>query len=232
MGGSTFSIINLFTESDLMMRFMSIILVILSVASWAVIIEKAFTLKKIKVQSAIFERKFWSGGSLDELFNAIKSKPLDPMAAVFIAAMKEWKKSSGLLRAKNNGPKTINLHQRIDRVMEITIEKELSKLEERIDFLSMVGSTSPLLGLFGTIWGIMDSFSAIGTSQNTTLAVIAPGVATALSTTALGLIAAIPAVIGYNRIYSEISRYGMKLEGFAGEFTAIISRQIDENINA
>jgi biopolymer transport protein TolQ len=232
MGASTFSIINLFTESDLMMRFMSIILVLLSIASWAIIIEKAFTLKKIKTQSAIFERKFWSGGSLDELFNAIKSKAIDPMAQVFIAAMKEWKKSSGLLRAKNNGAKTTNLHQRIDRVMAITIDKEITKLEERTAFLSMVGSISPLLGLFGTIWGIMDSFAAIGTSQNTTLAVIAPGVATALSTTALGLIAAIPAVIGYNKIYSEISRYEMKLDGFAGEFTAIISRQIDENINA
>jgi biopolymer transport protein TolQ len=116
--------------------------------------------------------------------------------------------------------------------MSITIEKEVGKLEERIDFLSMIGSIAPLVGLFGTIWGIMSSFSAIGASQSTTLGVIAPGIATALSTTALGLIVAIPAVIGYNKITGDLTKYVMKLEAFAGEFTAIISRQIDENINS
>lgn len=231
MQPSTFSLFSLFTESDLMTRFVSIMLVIASIYSWAIIVEKLFTLKKIKLASNIFEHKFWSGGSLDELFNSIKSKAIDPMAVVFIAAMKEWKKSSSLLKQKHSGPKTINLHQRIDRVMTITIEKEISRLEDRIDFLSMVGSTAPLVGLFGTIWGIMSSFSAIGASQSTTLGIIAPGIATALSTTALGLIVAIPAVIGYNKITAELARYTMKLESFAGEFTAIISRQIDENIN-
>ncbi|MBR1544938.1 MAG: protein TolQ [Alphaproteobacteria bacterium] len=231
MEASTFSLFGLFTQSDLMTRFVSIMLVIASIYAWAIIIEKVFTLKKIKTLSFAFEKKFWSGGSLEELFNALKSKAVDPMAIVFIAAMKEWKKSSSLLRSKNNVSKTANLHQRIERVMNITMEKEMSKLEQRIDFLSMIGSIAPLVGLFGTIWGIMSSFSAIGTSSSTTLGVIAPGIATALSTTALGLIVAIPAVIGYNKITTDLSNYAIKLEAFTGEFTAIISRQIDENIN-
>ena len=231
MQPSTFSLFSLFTDSDLMTRLTSILMVIASIYSWAIIIEKVFFIKKIKLAGDIFERKFWSGGSLDDLFNSIKSKASDPMSLVFISAMKEWKKSSPLLRSKNNGSKTMNLHQRIDRVMTITIEKEVGKLEERIDFLSMIGSIAPLVGLFGTIWGIMTSFSAIGASQSTTLGVIAPGIATALSTTALGLIVAIPAVIGYNKITGALTKYVMKLEAFAGEFTAIISRQIDENIN-
>lgn len=231
MQPSTFSLFSLFTESDLMTRLISILMVFASIYSWAIIIEKTFMLKKIKLAGEIFERKFWSGGSLDDLFNSLKSKAVDPMSLVFISAMKEWKKSSSLLRAKNNAPKTANLHQRIDRVMTITIEKEMGKLEDRIDFLSMIGSIAPLVGLFGTIWGIMSSFSAIGSSQSTTLGVIAPGIATALSTTALGLIVAIPAVIGYNKITTDLAKYAMKIEGFAGEFTAIISRQIDENIN-
>lgn len=231
MEASTFSLFGLFTQSDLMTRFVSIMLVLASIYAWAIIIEKTFTLKKIKTQSFAFEKKFWSGGSLEELFNSLRSKAVDPMAVVFIAAMKEWKKSSSLLRSKNNSLKTANLHQRIERVMNITIEKEMSKLEQRIDFLSMVGSIAPLVGLFGTIWGIMSSFSAIGASSSTTLGVIAPGIATALSTTALGLIVAIPAVIGYNKLSTDLTNYDMKLESFAGEFTAIISRQIDENTN-
>ena len=231
MEASTFSLFGLFTQSDLMTRFTSIMLVLASIYAWAIIIEKTFTLKKIKTQSFAFERKFWSGGSLEELFNSLRSKAVDPMAIVFIAAMKEWKKSSSLLRSKNNVSKTANLHERIEKVMVISIEREMGKLEQRIDFLSMIGSIAPLVGLFGTIWGIMSSFSAIGASSSTTLGVIAPGIATALSTTALGLIVAIPAVIGYNKITSDLTAYNSKLEAFSGEFTAIISRQIDENIN-
>ena len=232
MEASTFSLFGLFTQSDLMTRFVSILLVIASVYAWAIIIEKVFTLKKIKTQSFAFEKKFWSGGSLEELFTALKSKAVDPMAVIFISAMKEWKKSSSILRSRNNASKTANLHQRIERVMNITMEREMAKLEQRIDFLSMIGSIAPLVGLFGTIWGIMSSFSAIGSSNSTTLGVIAPGIATALSTTALGLIVAIPAVIGYNKITTDLSNYAIKLESFTGEFTAIISRQIDENINS
>ena len=224
MEASTFSLFGLFTQSDLMTRFTSIMLVLASIYAWAIIIEKTFTLKKIKAQSLAFEKKFWSGGSLEELFNSLRSKAIDPMAIVFIAAMKEWKKSSSLLRSKNNASKTANLHQRIERVMNITIEREMAKLEQRIDFLSMVGSIAPLVGLFGTIWGIMSSFSAIGASSST-------GISTALSTTALGIIVSIPALIGYNKITAYLTNYDMKLEAFAGEFTAIISRQIDENIN-
>ncbi|MDR1008741.1 MAG: protein TolQ [Rickettsiales bacterium] len=231
MPANSFSILGLFTDADLMVRLMSIILVLASIVSWTIIIEKSFTLKRIKLASAIFERQFWSGGSLDDLFASIKTKTLDPMAAIFVAAMKEWKKSSSLLRSKNNAPRNISLNQRIDRVMDTTAEREMSKLEERIDWLSLIGTTAPLVGLFGTVWGIMESFSAIGRTGNSSLGVLAPGIATALATTALGLIAAIPAVIGYNKIYNELQKYSIKLESFEGEFTAIVSRQIDETIN-
>ncbi len=231
MNPSTFSLFSLFTQSDIMTRFSAIMLVLSSIYAWTIIIEKTFTLKKIKFKSSIFEKKFWSGGSLEELFASIRTKAYDPMSIVFIAAMKEWKKSSSILKGKNTLGKTIGVNERIEKVMDITIEREMGKLEQHIDFLSMIGSTAPLIGLFGTIWGIMSSFSAIGSANNATLNVVAPGVATALSTTALGLIVAIPAVIGYNKITSDLSSYGTKLESFSGEFTAIISRQIDESTN-
>jgi len=188
-------------------------------------------MKKIKIASAIFERQFWSGGSLEDLFNQLKGKTLDPMGAIFVAAMKEWKKSYSLLKGRGSQTKSSSLNSRIDRVMATTAENEMSKLEDRTDWLALIGTTSPLIGLFGTVWGIMTSFSAIGISGNSSLAVLAPGIATALATTALGLIAAIPAVIGYNKISSEIQKYGVKLESFASEFTTIASRQIDETIN-
>ncbi|MCL2439448.1 MAG: protein TolQ [Alphaproteobacteria bacterium] len=231
MTGSTFSLLNLFTDADLIVRLMSIILVIASIASWAIIIEKSLLMKKIKIASAIFERQFWSGGSLEDLFNQLKGKTLDPMGAIFVAAMKEWKKSYSLLKGRGSQTKSSSLNSRIDRVMATTAENEMSKLEDRTDWLALIGTTSPLIGLFGTVWGIMTSFSAIGISGNSSLAVLAPGIATALATTALGLIAAIPAVIGYNKISSEIQKYGVKLESFASEFTTIASRQIDETIN-
>jgi len=224
---STFSFGFLFLNADIMTRFISVVLAFASVASWAIILEKVFTLRGIKQQSAVFERRFWSGGSLDELYNSLsKLKNIDPMAAVFVGAMKEWKKSSALLKGAKN--KNLSLNQRIERVMDISIEREISQLETRLDVLSMIGSTSPLLGLFGTVWGIMQVFGAIGDTQSTSIGVVAPGVAISLATTALGLIAAIPAVIGYNKLYNEILKYNMKLESFAGEFTAIVSRQIDE----
>ncbi|MDR0367067.1 MAG: MotA/TolQ/ExbB proton channel family protein [Rickettsiales bacterium] len=230
---TTFSILNLFTQSDVVIRLLSVILVAGSVASWTIIVEKSLVLKRIKLASAIFERQFWSGGSLDDLFAGVKNKTLDPMAAVFVAAMKEWKKSSGLLRGgKAGGAKSIALSERIDRVMAITSEREMARLEERIDWLSLIGTTSPLLGLFGTVWGIMEAFGAIGRTGNSSIGVLAPGVADALATTALGLIVAIPAVIGYNKIWGELGRYALKLESFTGEFTAIASRQIDETMNA
>ncbi len=231
MNPSTFDFFSIFTQSDLMTRFTAIVLVISSIYAWAITFEKSIVLKRIKLKSASFEKHFWSGGSLEELFNSIRTKASDPMSIVFISAMKEWKKSSSLLKGKNTSSKTTNVNERISKVMDITIEREMGKLEEHIDFLSMVGSTAPLVGLFGTIWGIMSSFAAIGASSSTTLSVVAPGIATALSTTALGLIVAIPAVISYNKISSDLSNYGTKLESFSGEFTAIISRQIDENTN-
>jgi len=228
---STFSLLWLFTGADLMTRFISIVLAIASITSWAIMIEKSLALRAAKLASALFERRFWSGGSLDALYSEMEGeKSLDPMSAIFASAMREWRKSSSILK-KKGGAKSASLLERLRSIMEITEDREISMLEERLNLLAIVGSTSPLLGLFGTVWGIMESFGAIGASGGNSLNVIAPGVAVALSTTALGLIAAIPAVIGYNKIYGDIGRYSAKLEAFQAEFSAIISRQIDENAN-
>ena len=227
----TFSLLWLFTDADLMTRFISIVLVIASVGSWAIMIEKALAIRASKIASALFERRFWSGGSLDALYTEIeKDKTLDPMSSVFVSAMREWRKSSTILK-KKGGAKAASLLERLRSIMEVTSDREISALEERMNLLAIIGSTSPLIGLFGTVWGIMGSFGAMGATGGNALHIIAPGVAVALSTTALGLIAAIPAVIGYNKIYGDLGRYAAKLDAFQAEFSAIISRQIDENAN-
>ena len=224
---------HLFTDADLVTRGLSIMLVLMSLWSWAIIVEKALALRAAKAASAVFEHNFWSGGSLDVLYESIKDKSNDPMAAMFAAAMDEWKKSAPLIRRrKGAGVHQTDLASRVEKAMDITAEQEITGLEARVPVLSIVGSTAPLMGLFGTVWGIMESFSAIGTSGGNALNIVAPGVASALATTALGLIVAIPAVVGYNKIYNDIARYSAKLSAFAGEFSSIISRQIDEAAHA
>lgn len=230
MGNYTFSLIHLFTESDFVIRLVSILLLFASIWSWAIVIEKYFVLKRIYAQTKKFESKFWSGGSLDELYEQLKNKAKVPMSLVFVAAMREWKRSAPIISKKSSKLTAANIHQRMDRVMQIAIDREVEKLENRMNFLASTGSVAPFVGLFGTVWGVMNSFSAIGESQSTSLGVIAPGIAVALATTALGLIAAIPAVIFYNNLTSRILKYEAKLQNFAGEFGAIISRQIDENV--
>jgi biopolymer transport protein TolQ len=230
MGGYTFSILSLFTEADLITKLVSILLVIASIWSWAIVIEKLFVIKKIKNLTDKFENKFWSGGSLDDLFEAVKNKAVDPMSKIFVSAMREWRRSSPILNKKVTKSQISNINQRMDKVMEIALDREMEKLENRMNFLASTGSVAPLVGLFGTVWGIMNSFSAIGESQSTSLGVIAPGISVALATTALGLIAAIPAVIFYNKITSKLLNYQSRLENFSGEFSAIISRQIDESL--
>ena len=167
-----------------------------------------------------------SGGSLDDLFDRIGSRPVNPMSAVFSAAMREWRRSTS--RAGRDSDDRQSLSERIDRVMQITLNRELEQLERYMTFLASVGSTAPFVGLFGTVWGIMNSFSAIAVSKNTSLAVVAPGIAEALFATALGLVAAIPAVIAYNKLTTDINRYAGRLEAFAGEFGAILSRQSED----
>jgi biopolymer transport protein TolQ len=204
--------------------------VILASASfwcWAIIFDKLLRIRRLSARAAEFEEQFWSGGSLEDLYDHIGHRPTDPMSAIFSSAMREWRRSAakGLTAT---GQMRASLRQRIDQVMSLTAEREIVQLERYMPFLASVGSTAPFIGLFGTVWGIMNSFQSIAATKNTSLAVVAPGIAEALFATALGLVAAIPAVIAYNKISNDLGRYANRLEGFATEFGAILSRQMDE----
>jgi len=221
------SVWNLFLNADLIVKLVILMLVLASVWSWAIIFEKFIRLRRLHNQADEFEDQFWSGGSLEDLYDRVGAQPVDPMAAMFSAAMREWRRSvsKGLAAA---GQMRAGLQSRIERVMGVTLGREMDRLERYMTFLASVGSTAPFIGLFGTVWGIMHSFSAIASSKNTSLAVVAPGIAEALFATALGLIAAIPAVIAYNKISSDLTRYAGRLEAFSNEFGAILSRQLEE----
>jgi len=218
------SIWNLFMEADIIVKAVMIALVLVSFWCWAIIFDKLFRLRGLVRRAEQFEESFWSGGSLEELYDRIGSRPMDPMSSIFVAAMREWRRSA------TKGITGVTLPQRIDRVMQVTLSREMEALEARLGFLASVGSTAPFIGLFGTVWGIMNSFHHIGETKNTSLAVVAPGIAEALFATALGLVAAIPAVLAYNKLSTDMDRYAKRLEGFAGEFGAILSRQLEEKI--
>ncbi|MBR1945333.1 MAG: protein TolQ [Alphaproteobacteria bacterium] len=225
---ASLSMWGLFLQADFVVKTVIIILAMASIWSWAIIFEKIMLLRSATEDAKKFEAQFWSGGSLDEMFDKLEAKPfrLDPMSAVFVAAMREWRRSSGTLGM--GGVHGTSLNQRIDRVMQVTMDREMDRLEKRMTFLASTGAVYPFIGLFGTVWGIMNSFHNIGSSSNTSLAVVAPGIAEALFATALGLTAAIPAVLAYNKLSSDMNRYAKTLENFAGEFSTILSRQIDD----
>jgi biopolymer transport protein TolQ len=221
------SILDLAAQSDIIVKLVMLILLLASFWSWAVIFDKALRLRRLRQSAASFEETFWSGGSLDDLFDRVGQRPVDPMSAVFAAAMREWRRSAakGLL---GTAVMRASLQQRIERVMNVTVGREMDRAERFMSYLATVGSTAPFVGLFGTVWGIMDSFQSIAASKNTSLAVVAPGIAESLFATALGLVAAIPAVIAYNKLSGDFNRYAGRLEAFASEFSAILSRQLDE----
>jgi biopolymer transport protein TolQ len=225
LGGSApdFSIFGMFAEADILVQLVMLMLIVASIWSWAIMFEKVRRMKRLNGAASDFEEAFWSGNSLEEFYAGLKDKPGHPMARVFVAAMREWKRSTG----GSGGMDRLGLDDRLVRVMRVTTNRELDKLDKNVGFLATVGSTAPFVGLFGTVWGIMNSFQAIALSSNTSLAVVAPGIAEALMATALGLAAAIPAVIGYNRLSGEITRYAGRLEGFADEFHSILSREMD-----
>ena len=230
MGGTLsptdFSLLSLFLRADLVVKAVILILLFASVWCWAIIFEKAVVLRRLNSRAAEFENNFWSGKSLDELFDRMGAQPRDPMSAVFSAAMREWRRA--LAKGQGREHNRPGLGDRIDRVMEITMNREMDRAERYVTFLASTGSTAPFIGLFGTVWGIMHSFQSIALQKNTSLAVVAPGIAEALFATALGLLAAIPAVLAYNKISKELDRYAGRLDSFAGEFSAILSRQMDE----
>jgi len=219
-----FGLLHLFWIASPVVKIVMIGLVIASVVCWAIVIEKFVTLRAMRRSTDKFEQMFWSGQSLEDLYLTLGPHNNKGMATLFMAAMREWKRSQqSAMRAGFQG-----VQMRINKVMDVQIQKEMSQLEQRLLVLATVGSTAPFIGLFGTVWGIMNSFRAIGISKNTNLAVVAPGLAEALFATALGLIAAIPAVMFYNKFSSDIGKVAARLENFADEFGAIISRQLDE----
>lgn len=217
------SLISLFWQAHFVVKAVMMGLLACSVWVWAIAIDKMFLYSRTNRAMDRFEQAFWSGQSIDELYRALASKPTQSMAALFVAAMREWKRSF-----ESNSRSFAGLQMRIDKVMSVSIAREVERLDRRLLVLATVGSASPFVGLFGTVWGIMSSFQSIAASKNTSLAVVAPGIAEALFATAIGLIAAIPATIFYNKFTSEVSRQAQRLEGFADEFSAILSRQIDE----
>ncbi len=219
------SVWGLFLQADIIVKFIMLALVSASVWSWAIIIDKYITLKSLDIRANKFEGSFWSGEALEKIYKAIQNKPGDPMARTFCAGMNEWKLTTDASGADHL---RASLQQRIDRSMGTSISRELNVLERYMTFLGTVGSTAPFVGLFGTVWGIMNSFSAIAGSQNTSLAVVAPGIAEALFATALGLVAAIPAVIAYNKFSTDLGRYGDRLEAFAAEFSSILGRHFEQ----
>jgi biopolymer transport protein TolQ len=217
------SLLTLFFQSHIVVKVVIIGLLLASVWSWAIIVDKTFLYRRVRKQMERFEKIFWSGQSLEELYRSLSGRTPTAMASVFVAAMREWKRS---FEAGARSP--LGLQTRIDKVLDVTIDRETERLERSLLFLATVGSSAPFIGLFGTVWGIMTSFQAIAASKNTALAVVAPGIAEALLATALGLLAAIPAVIAYNKLSNDAGKISQRLEGFADEFAAILSRQVDE----
>lgn len=216
------SLISLFFNAHIVVQLVILGLLLSSVWSWAIIMEKLVLIANTRRQTDKFEQTFWSGRSLQELYQGLSQSQNSSMAAMFVAAMREWK------RSMEGGPKPLTgVQMRIQKVLDVTLNREVGRLERRLMFLATVGAIAPFVGLFGTVWGIMSSFQAIAANQNTNLAVVAPGIAEALFATALGLLAAIPAVIFYNKFTNDVTHYAQRLEGFADEFAAILSRQLE-----
>ncbi len=221
--GNGLSLISLFWEAHPVVQLVILGLLVASIWSWAIVIDKIMLFRRTRKQIEQFESVFWSGQSLEELYRSLLHRRNHTLPAIFVAAMREWKRSF------ESGANTlIGLQMRIDKVMDVTIARQTERLERRLLFLASVGASAPFIGLFGTVWGIMSSFQAIATIKNTSLAVVAPGIAEALFATAIGLFAAIPAVIAYNKFTNIVARFATHMEGFADEFSAILSRQIDD----
>tara|TARA_B100001142_G_scaffold303195_1_gene330348 strand:+ start:347 stop:1027 length:681 start_codon:yes stop_codon:yes gene_type:complete len=215
LGGSTdFSLIQLFLRADFIVKSVIIILILASVYSWALIFDKYKLFKKIEKSTSVFEDKFWKSKSAESFYNSLTNREKDPVANIFQSAMAE------LIKTKSKSS-AIQL-ARVSRILEISADREIKLIEKHFTFLATVGSTAPFIGLFGTVWGIMNSFQSIAISRNTSLAIVAPGIAEALFATALGLLAAIPAVVAYNKFNNDSIKYSQKLENFSRRFLTII----------
>ena len=220
---STASIFEIVLGAPLVVKFVMALLVFLSIWTWAIIVSKILLISRATREAAAFESSFWSGGNLDELYEKVGQNPKDPMQAVFAAGMREWRRTPAGLPSGS----ALSIAQRIDRAMMLTIARELGRMETQMIVLASIGTAAPFIGLFGTVWGVMNSFLGIAAAGNTTLAVVAPGIAEALLATALGLVAAIPASIAYNSFTTDLARYAGRLEDFSGEFGTILARQLE-----
>ena len=218
------SLLSMFWTAHIVVKFVMLGLLAASVWCWAIIINKTLLFAKSRRAMDSFEQIFWSGSSLEELYTTLSARPTTGMATLFVAAMREWKRSFQTASSSFMG-----LQARIEKVLDVSIAREVEKLESNLLVLATVASASPFIGLFGTVWGIMTSFRSIAASKNTSLAVVAPGIAEALFATAIGLFAAIPALIAYNKMQADVAKKQARLEGFADEFSSILSRQIDQH---
>ncbi|MBW3096297.1 protein TolQ [Pseudohoeflea coraliihabitans] len=216
---------SLFMQAGIVVKIVMLGLVGASIWTWAIVADKIVSYGRVRRRLDKFEQAFWSGQSLEELYRSLSERKPTGMGAVFVAAMREWKKSF-----ERGAKSPIGLQMRIDKAMDVTLAREAEKLEARLGSLATIGSAAPFIGLFGTVVGIMTSFQAIAGSKSTNLAVVAPGIAEALMATAIGLLAAIPAVIAYNKFSADAGKITARLEGFADEFSGILSRQIDERM--
>ena len=224
VAAADFSLWGLFLKADVLVKGVMVMLIVASFWCWAIIFEKGIRFRRLRAQADAFEDSFWSGGSLEDLFDKIGTRPDHPMELLFVSAMREWRRSTSkgltgedFLRA--------GIKDRIAQVMHITLTREIERLERYMGFLATVGSTAPFIGLFGTVWGIMNSFRALGAMNQATLASVAPGIAEALIATAIGLFAAIPAVVAYNRYANDADRLAGRYDTFAEEFSTILQRQ-------
>ncbi len=223
--GAAVSVWALFWQAGWIVKLVMLGLLGASIWTWAIIIDKVIAFRRMQGALNRFEQVFWSGQSLEELYRTLSDRKTTGMGSIFVAAMREWKKSF-----EKGAKSPLALQTRIDKAMDLALTREMEGLEGRLGFLATVGSAAPFVGLFGTVVGIMTSFQAIAGSKSTNLAVVAPGIAEALFATAIGLLAAIPAVMAYNKLSSDASKLGVRMEGFADEFSAILSRQIDEKV--
>jgi len=221
-----FTLMGMFMNADWTVKLVLLVLIFASFWCWAIIFEKWFMFRSIRSKAVRFENDFWSSEALDKFYEKTKKRANHPMAIIFVAAMEEW------FRSKDSAGKTaqglkLSLRERIVQVMQVARNREIEQIESGLGFLATTGSSAPFIGLFGTVWGIMNSFHAIALSKNTSLVAVAPGIAEALFATAIGLFAAIPAVIAYNKFASELARFSNKLDDFSTEFDTILSRQLE-----
>ena len=218
-----FSMFSLFLRADLVVKSVILILIMASIYSWTIIISKLIRMKRLRDLDKEFDELFWSGNSFEDLYDTFNHNQNDPKSKIFCSAIAEWNKSN-----KDTQPNSLNsLKERMGRIMLVTFNKEAELIEKNLTFLATAGSTAPFVGLFGTVWGIMNSFQSIAIAQNTNLSDVAPGIAEALFATALGLFVAIPAVVAYNKITSDLSKYFSSLEAFTDEFLTIFFRQLE-----